>query len=62
MTAIILTITLILLITLIAWCTWMYEVHIPHIPESESERHVREMKLRIADAEWKFNNELAKYR
>jgi len=62
MTAIILTITLILLITLIAWCTWMYEVHVPHIPESESERHVREMKLRIADAEWKFNNELAKNR
>jgi hypothetical protein len=51
-----------LLVALICWCTWIYEVHIPYIPESESERHVREMKLRIADAEWKFHNELAKYR
>lgn len=62
MTAIVLITTLALLVALIAWCTRMYEVHVPHIPESESERHVREMKLRIADAEWKFNNELAKYR
>ena len=62
MTAIILITTLALLVALISWCTWMYEVHIPHIPESESERHVREMKLRIQQAEWKFNHELAKYR
>ena len=62
MTAIVLIITLVFLVALIAWCTWIYEVHIPYIPESESERHVREMKLRIADAEWKFHNELAKYR
>jgi len=62
MTAIVLITTLALLVALIAWCTWMYEIHIPHIPETESERHVRDMKLRIANAEWKFKNELAKYR
>ena len=32
------------------------------IPETESEKHVRQMKLRIQQAEWEFNKELAKYR
>tara|TARA_B100001057_G_C22283648_1_gene731795 strand:+ start:268 stop:453 length:186 start_codon:yes stop_codon:yes gene_type:complete len=58
MTAIVIITTFALLVALIAWCTWMYEIHIPHIPETESERHVREMKLRIADAEWKLKREM----
>ena len=58
MTAIVIITTLALLVALIAWCTWMYEIHIPHIPETESERHVRAMKLRIADAEWKLKREM----
>ena len=32
------------------------------IPEFESEKHVRDLKMRIADAEWKFHRELDKYR
>ena len=36
---------------------YMYDVRIPHIPESESEKRVREIKLRIEQAEWKFRNE-----
>ena len=28
------------------------------MPETESERHVREMKLRIHNAEWKFKREI----
>ena len=50
-------ITLLLLISLTCWCVYMYDVRIPHIPESESEKRVREIKLRIEQAEWKFRNE-----
>jgi hypothetical protein len=30
----------------------------PHIPETEAEKLVRSIKLRIADAQWKFRKEL----
>jgi hypothetical protein len=30
----------------------------PHIPETEEEKLVRSIKLRIADAQWKFRKEL----
>ena len=36
---------------------YMYDVRISHIPESESEKRVREIKLRIEQEEWKFRNE-----
>ena len=62
MTAIILIITLALLVALISWCTWMYDVPTPHIPDTESEKYIRDLKIRIADAEWKFTSQLAKYR
>ena len=49
---------------MLGWLLWMeHQIDCPPpIPETESEKHVRQMKLRIADAEWKFNSELAKYR
>jgi len=62
MTAIVLITTLALIIALIVWCAWMYDVPTPHIPETESEKHVRQLKLRIQQTEWEFNKELAKYR
>jgi len=30
----------------------------PHIPETEEEKLIRSIKLRIADAQWKFRKEL----
>jgi hypothetical protein len=30
----------------------------PHIPETEEEKLIRSLKLRIADTEWKFRKEL----
>ena len=62
MTAIIFITTLALLVALISWCTWMYDVPISHIPDTESEKYVRDLKMRIADTEWKFHRELDKYR
>ena len=62
MIAIILITTFALLVALITWCTWMYDVPIPHIPETEAEKRIEDIKLRIADAEWKFHRELDKYR
>ena len=32
--------------------------NMPRIPETELEKNVREIKLRIADAEWKFKREI----
>ena len=43
---------------LIIWGYWMYEIEIPPIPETEQEKHVRQMKLRISDAELKFKREI----
>ena len=37
---------------------WMYEIEIPPIPETEQEKHVRQMKMRISEAEWKFKREI----
>lgn len=34
----------------------LYRSH--NIPESELEKSVRQLKLRIADAEWKFKREI----
>jgi hypothetical protein len=36
----------------------MYEIEIPPIPETEQEKHVRQMKMRISEAEWKFKREI----
>ena len=43
---------------------WLEHYSFKHepIPETESEKHVRQMKLRIQQAEWEFNKELAKCR
>ena len=43
---------------LIIWGYWMYEIEIPPIPETEQEKHVRQMKMRIKDAELRFTREL----
>ena len=33
-----------------------------YIPEFETEKRVREIKLRLVDIEWKFNREMEKYK
>ena len=43
---------------MIIWGYWMYEIETPSIPETEQEKHVRQMKLRISDAELKFKREI----
>ena len=43
---------------LIIWGYWMYEIEIPPIPETEQEKHVRLMKMRISDAELRFKREI----
>ena len=43
---------------LIIWGYWMHEIEIPPIPETEQEKHVRQMKMRISEAEWKFKREI----
>ena len=55
---------IILTIGILGWLLWMeHQIdYPPSIPETESEKHVRQMKLRIQQAEWEFNKELAKYR
>ena len=57
-------IVIIYMIAILCMAMWMDEqtYRTPHIPETESEKHVRQMKLRIQQAEWEFNKELAKYR
>jgi hypothetical protein len=49
-----------MLIGMLGYLVWMDDqiYNPPHIPETESERHVREMKLRIHNAEWKFKREI----
>lgn len=43
---------------LIIWGYWMYEIELAPIPETEQEKHVRQMKMRINDAELKFKREI----
>ena len=43
---------------LIIWGYWMYEIEIPPIPETEQEKHVRLMKMRINDAELRFKRDI----
>jgi len=45
-------------IGIIIWGAWMYEIEVPPIPETEQEKHVRQMKMRISEAEWKFKREI----
>ena len=49
---------LIFFVAMIIWGYWMYEIEIPPIPETEQEKHVRQMKMRISEAEWKFKREI----
>jgi hypothetical protein len=48
------------LIGMLFYVAWMDgKIHNPpHIPETEAEKLVRSLKLRIADTEWKFRKEL----
>ena len=55
---IIFMIFLIFFVAMIIWGYWMYEIEIPPIPETEQEKHVRQMKLRISDAELRFKREI----
>ena len=49
---------LIFFVAMIIWGYWMHEIEIPPIPETEQEKHVRQMKMRISEAEWKFKREI----
>jgi len=48
------------LIGMLFYVAWMDDkIHNPpYIPETEAEKLVRSIKLRIADAQWKFRKEL----
>ena len=48
------------LIGMLFYVAWMDDKvnNPPHIPETEEEKLVRSLKLRIADAQWKFRKEL----
>ena len=48
------------LIGMLFYVAWMdAKIHNPpYIPETEAEKLVRSIKLRIADAQWKFRKEL----
>ena len=48
------------LIGMLFYVAWMDDKvnNPPHIPETEAEKLVRSIKLRIADAQWKFRKEL----
>ena len=50
------------LIGMLFYVAWMDDkIHNPpYIPETEAEKLVRSIKLRIADAQWKFRKELGK--
>jgi hypothetical protein len=49
-----------ILIGLLGYLVWMDDqiYNPPYMPETEAERHVKEMKLRIHNAEWKFKREI----
>tara|TARA_B100000900_G_scaffold407440_1_gene420152 strand:+ start:532 stop:711 length:180 start_codon:yes stop_codon:yes gene_type:complete len=49
---------LLFVIGIVIWGYWLYEIEIPPIPETEQEKHVRQMKMRISEAEWKFKREI----
>ena len=51
---------LIFFVAMIIWGYWMYEIETPSIPETEQEKHVRQMKMRISEAEWKFKREIGR--
>lgn len=57
-------ITLIVVVTFLLWTliysAWTYDRlnNPPYTPETEQEKLVRDIKLRIADAEWKFKREI----
>lgn len=59
-------ITLIVVVTFLLWTliysAWTYDRlnNPPYIPETEQEKLVRDIKLRIADIQWKFRRELGK--
>ena len=48
------------LIGILFYVAWMDDkiYNPPYIPETEAEKLVRSIKLRIADAQWKFRKEL----
>jgi uncharacterized protein YneF (UPF0154 family) len=50
----------ILLVVILGYAVYMEDqlMNPPSIPETESERSVRSLKMRIADAEWKFKREI----
>ena len=49
-----------ILIGLLGYLVWMDDqIYNPqYMHETEAERHVKEMKLRIHNAEWKFKREI----
>ena len=49
---------LLFVIGIVIWGYWLYEIEVPPIPETEQEKHVRQMKMRISEAEWKFKREI----
>ena len=59
-------ITLIVVVTFLLWTliysAWTYDRlnNPPYTPETEQEKLVRDIKLRIADIQWKFRRELGK--
>ena len=60
MLLVLVSIFVMILIGLLGYLVWMDDqiYNPPYMPETESERHVREMKLRIHNAEWKFKREI----
>tara|TARA_B100001057_G_scaffold496795_1_gene599227 strand:+ start:354 stop:533 length:180 start_codon:yes stop_codon:yes gene_type:complete len=55
---IIFIIFLLLVLAIVIWGYWLYEIELSPMPETEQEKHVRQMKLRITDAKWKFKREI----
>jgi len=51
---------MVLSVVIIGWCVWMDEQidNDVEFPESELEKSVRNIKFRIAEAEWKFKREI----
>tara|TARA_Y100000768_G_scaffold149109_1_gene111326 strand:+ start:3358 stop:3537 length:180 start_codon:yes stop_codon:yes gene_type:complete len=49
---------LLFVIGIVIWGYWLYEIEVPPMPETEQEKHVRQMKMRISEAEWKFKREI----
>ena len=50
----------ILLVVILGYAVYMEDqlMNPPSIPETENEKSVRILKLRIAEAEWKFKREI----